>query len=87
MPEEHREKIRAALKGKNKEQLSDTHRSRIAASMKRLMTQALPLIGLCRCLWSVGAAFAHKPPQMLPASFLSHLEAAGNIIFRSFDMS
>ena len=40
MPEEHREKIRAALKGKEKGRISETHRSRIAASMKRLMTQA-----------------------------------------------
>ncbi len=51
MPEEHREKIRAALKGKNKEQLSDTHRSRIAASMKRLMTQARPHTCLVLCSW------------------------------------
>ena len=49
MPDEHKEKIRAALKGKNKEQFSDTHRSRIAASMKRLMKQARPRIRFCLC--------------------------------------
>ena len=58
MPEEHREKIRAALKGKNKEQLSDTHRSRIAASMKRLMTQARPQIRFCLRSWWAASAFA-----------------------------